>query len=262
MLAVMCGRFTQARSWSELVQLYDITKGPAPSNFAPRYNIAPTQDIAVVRSTADARETGGSERELVMLRWGLVPFWAKDAGIGARMINARAETVRTKPAFREAFRRRRCLIAADGFYEWRKENPEQTRADSPEFPEGKRKPAASKTPARKQPYYITRAGGGPFALAGLWEQWTPPGGQRLESCTIVTAAASDEIAWIHDRMPVMLEPDQFGPWLSAPADGAEALLRPSPGPLTAYPVSTRVNSVRNDDVECIAPVPPAPDRLL
>lgn len=237
----MCGRFTQTRAWSELVQLYDITESPSPSNFQPRYNIAPTQDIAVVRPTTDARKTGGSERELVMIRWGLVPFWAKDVSIGAKMINARAESVRTKPAFREAFRRRRCLIVADGFYEWQKTDEK-----------------------RKQPYYITRAGGQPFALAGLWEEWAPPGGQQLDTCTIVTTAAGEDIAWIHDRMPVMLEPAQFGTWLdtSAPPDAAEALLQPGAGPLTAYPVSTRVGSVRNDDPQCIAPLPAAPASLL
>ena len=241
MVPSMCGRFTQTRAWSELVQLYDITESPSPSNFAPRDNIAPTQDIAVVRPTADARKTGGSDRELVMLRWGLVPFWAKDVSIGAKMINARAESVRTKPAFREAFRQRRCLIVADGFYEWQKTDG-----------------------GRKQPYYITRAGGQPFALAGLWEEWAPPGGQRLDTCTIVTTGASDEIAWIHDRMPVMMEPARFGTWLNtaAPPEAAEALLRPYVGALAAHPVSTRVNSVRNDDPQCIAPMSSGPDSLL
>ena len=264
MLPSMCGRFTQTRAWSELVQLYDITESPSPSNFAPRYNIAPTQDIAVVRPTADARKTGGSDRELVMLRWGLVPFWAKDVNVGARMINARAESVRTKPAFREPFRRRRCLIVADGFYEWRQENAEQKGAESGEIPAGRKTPARKNTTVRKQPYYITAAGGRPFALAGLWEQWAPPGSQRLDTCTIVTTAASDEIAWIHDRMPVMLEPARFGTWLNtaAPPEAAEALLRPYAGALAAQPVSTRVNSVRNDDPHCIAPMSSGPDSLL
>jgi putative SOS response-associated peptidase YedK len=253
MLAVMCGRFTQTRSWPELVQLYEITESPSPSNFQPRYNIAPTQDIAVVRPTTDARKSGASDRELVMLRWGLVPFWAKDVSIGARMINARAESVRTKPAFREAFRRRRCLIAADGFYEWRPAVPEHTDPES----------GAGRKTGRKQPYYIIRPGGEPFALAGLWEEWAPPGGQRLDTCTIVTTAAAENIAWIHDRMPVMLEPAEFAIWLdtAAPADVAEALLRPYDGALTAYPVSPRVGSVRNDDPECITPLP-ASGRLL
>jgi putative SOS response-associated peptidase YedK len=239
MLVFMCGRFTQARAWSELVQLYEIVESPSPSNFAPRYNIAPSSDIAVVRPTQEAHKTGGNDCELVLIRWGLVPFWAKDANIGAKMINARAESVRIKPAFREAFRRRRCLIVADGFYEWRKE-----------------------TGRRKQPYYITRDGGGPFAFAGLWEEWAPPGGQRLDTCTIVTTAASEAIAGIHERMPVMLTPEEFGVWLSAPPDAAESLLRPFSGPLTVYPVGARVNSVRNDDPECIVPLPLAPDRLL
>lgn len=235
----MCGRFTQARPWSELVQLYGITESPSPSNLAPRYNIAPTQDIAVVRPTAASRETGGHGRELAMLRWGLVPFWAKDISIGARMINARAESVRSKPAFREAFRRRRCLIVADGFYEWRKG-----------------------TEARKQPYHITREGNAPFAFAGLWESWGREGDERLETCTIITTEASEAIAWVHERMPVMLEPAEFESWIAAelPLEAAEAMLVPYAGALAAHPVSTRVNSVRNDDAACIAPLPPAPER--
>lgn len=243
MVIRMCGRFTQARPWSELVSLYGITESPSPSNLAPRYNIAPTQDIAVVRPAAAPRETGGHGgghgRELAMLRWGLVPFWAKDISIGARMINARAESVRSKPAFREAFRRRRCLIVADGFYEWRKENA-----------------------GRKQPYYITREGNAPFAFAGLWETWGPEGSEALETCTIITTQASEAIGWIHERMPVMLEPAEFESWIAPdiPLDAAEAMLAPYPGALTAYPVSTRVNSVRNDDAGCTAPQPPASER--
>jgi putative SOS response-associated peptidase YedK len=234
----MCGRFTQARSWSELAQLYELAGSASPSNFEPRYNIAPTQSIAVVRPAG--RNAGG--RELVMMRWGLVPLWAKDVSIGAKMINARAESVRTKPAFRQAFRHRRCLIVADGFYEWRKEE--------------------NKT--RKQPYYITREGDAPFAFAGLWEEWRPQGEQALETCTIITTTASESIAWIHERMPVMLEPAQFDAWITpdAPLDAAEAMLAPYPGALAVYPVSTRVNNVRNDDPQCIAPLPPAPERLL
>jgi putative SOS response-associated peptidase YedK len=238
MLASMCGRFTQARSWSELVQLYELAGSPSPSNFAPRYNIAPTQNIAVVRPAA--RDSGG--REMAMMRWGLVPLWAKDVSIGAKMINARAESVRTKPAFRQAFRHRRCLIVADGFYEWRKE-------------EGK---------TRKQPYYITRQGDAPFAFAGLWEEWQPQGEQKLETCTIITTQASEAVAWIHERMPVMLEPTQFDAWIApdVPLDTAEAMLAPYPGALATHPVGTRVNSVRNDDPQCIAPVPAASERLL
>lgn len=237
----MCGRFTQSRAWSELVGLYGITESPSPSNFQPRYNIAPTQDIAVVRPAADSRGSREQSRELAMLRWGLVPFWAKDTSIGARMINARAESVRSKPAFREAFRRRRCLIVADGFYEWRK------------GAEG-----------RKQPYYITREGNAPFAFAGLWESWGPEDGERLQTCTIITTRASEAIAWIHERMPVMLEPGQFGSWIAPDLalDAAEAMLAPYSGALMAYPVRTRVNSVRNDDAACIAPAPSAPDPLL
>jgi putative SOS response-associated peptidase YedK len=238
MLASMCGRFTQARSWSELVQLYGLADNPSPSNFPPRYNIAPTQNIAVVRPAA--HNSGG--REMVMMRWGLVPSWAKDISIGAKMINARAESVRTKPAFRQAFRHRRCLIVADGFFEWRKD-------------EGK---------TRKQPYYITREDNAPFAFAGLWEEWQPQGEQKLETCTIITTVASEAIAWIHERMPVMLEPARFDAWIApdGPLDAAEAMLAPYTGALTVHPVSTRVNTVRNDDPQCIAPVPAVSEWLL
>lgn len=241
--AVMCGRFTQARSWSELVELYRVTEIPTPSNLPPRYNVAPTDAVAVVRPVASPSvgpstriDTGSpdsaGERELVLIRWGLIPFWAKDTKIGARMINARAEGVAEKPAFRDAFKRRRCLVVADGFYEWRKD------ANA------------------RQPFHITPADARPFAFAGLWEAWAPPGGQRLDSCTIITTEANAALAPLHDRMPVMLEPAQFEAWLDPdrPGDEARALLRPYGGALSVQPVSTRVNNVRNDDAECIQPL--------
>lgn len=220
----MCGRFTQTRTWSELADLYRLADAAPPATLRPRYNIAPTQDIAVLR------RAGGGGRELTAMRWGLVPSWAKDIDIGARMINARAETVHEKPAFRDAFRRRRCLIVTDGFYEWQKR------------PRGP-----------KRPYFLTVADGRPFAFAGLWEAWTPPGGAPLESCAIITTEATAELRPIHDRMPVILTPEVFDRWLDpalAP-DEARARLAPFNGALAITPVGTRVNNVRNDDPACV-----------
>jgi putative SOS response-associated peptidase YedK len=217
----VCGRYSQLRSWSDLVRLYTITANQTPLNLRPRYNIAPTQDVPVVRY---AREDGG--RELVLMRWGLVPFWAKDVAAGYKMINARAETLAEKPAFRHAFRQRRCLVVADGFYEW------------------------AKTPAgRKQPYFISVARDQPFAFAGLWESWNSPGGERIQSCAIAVTQANKTLRPIHDRMPAILDADHFDVWLDtkAPLAQAKALLRPYPGAMTICPVSDRVNAVRNDD---------------
>lgn len=220
----MCGRYSQLRSWSDLVRLYRITASQTRLNLPPRYNIAPTQDVPVVRHE---RQTGG--RELALMRWGLVPFWAKDIAVGYKMINARAETLAEKPAFRHAFRQRRCLVVANGFYEW------------------------AKTPAGKQPYFISVTGDQPFAFAGLWETWKSPDGERIESCTIVVTEANEVLRSIHDRMPVILDADRFDLWLDTktPLDEAKALLRAYIGEMTLYPVSPRVNSVRNDDSHCL-----------
>ena len=219
----MCGRFSQTRSWSELAELYEAPGGEPPRNLAPRYNVAPTQAIPIVRIEEDGR------RGLVMARWGLVPSWAKDVAIGARLINARAETAAEKPAFRDAVRRRRCLIPADGFYEW------QARPRGP-----------------KQPHHIARADGGAMAFAGLWERWDrAPDGRPLVSCTILTTEANALVRPIHDRMPVILDPEDEGPWLDV---GDPARLRPiSADALRANPVGRRVNDVRNDDPACREP---------
>lgn len=224
----MCGRYTQLRPWSELVKLYRITANAAALNLPPRYNIAPTQSVPIVRQGIDP-----DERELALVRWGLLPAWAKDANNSYKMINARAETVDGKPAFRQAFRKSRCLVAADGFYEWRSQW------------------------GRKQPYYLTLSANRPFAFAGLWERWqSPKGGDPIESCTIIVCDANPSIQPIHDRMPVILEPDAFECWLDTRAELAaiRALLKPHAGPLTIVPVSPRVNNVRNDDADCIVPI--------
>ncbi len=230
----MCGRYSLTSPVEAVRRVFDFPERP---NLAPRANIAPSQEVAAVRlgpgeSGDDGREHGG--RCFVWLRWGLIPAWAKDTAIGNRMINARAETLAEKPAFRSAFRRRRCLIPADGFYEWKSEH------------------------GRKQPYRITLAVGGPFALAGLWECWTDPqGAGTIESCTIITTEANDRLREIHHRMPAILAPESLDPWLDpkTPAAQAQALLRPYPAEaLTHYRVSPRLNSPANDDPALIEPL--------
>ena len=222
----MCGRYSITTPLEAMLRLFRLS-GPLP-NIQARYNVAPTQDAPVVRFSADAEE-----RELAMLRWGLIPSWAKEARIGYKMINARAETVAQKPAFRNAFRHRRCLVPADGFYEWRKLGND------------------------KQPYRITLADGGPFAFAGLWERWQGPDGEAVDSFTIITTEANPLLRPIHDRMPVIIDPAARDMWLnigSEVAEAAQQLLRPYPAAaMMAYPVSRRVNKPSNDDEECINP---------
>ena len=231
----MCGRYSLTTPVEGLRRVFGFLEQP---NLAPRYNIAPSQEIAAVRLGEDGA------RHFVWLRWGLIPSWAKEARIGYRMINARAETVAEKPAFRAAFGRRRCLVLADGFYEWQKREK-----------------------GAKQPYRITLADGGPFGFAGLWESWRDPeSGERVESATIVVTEANELLRPIHDRMPVILAPADIDAWLDAerPREAAQALLRPCPAAaLAAYPVSTRVNKVANDDPAVIAPFDDeaAPDEL-
>lgn len=246
----MCGRYSLTTPVEGLRQLFEFPEQP---NLEPCYNIAPTQEVAAVRAAPPAGaaegaagqtegETGesGAGRHLVSLRWGLIPSWAKDPAIGARMINARAETLAEKPAFRSAFLRRRCLVAADGFYEWQK------RSGGP-----------------KQPYRIARPDGGPFAFAGLWERWrNPTEGRDVESCTIVTTAANATLGPIHHRMPVILAPQSYDLWLDPEAalDRVQDLLAADPGmDLVATAISTRVNKVANDDPEVILPLDGASD---
>ena len=222
----MCSRFLLHASVDVLQRAFGFAERP---NLRPCYNIAPTQTVPVVRRKDD----GG--RELALVRWGLIPSWAKDASIGGRLINARAETVAEKPAFRGAFRRRRALVPADGFYEWQKR-------------EGSR---------LKQPLLIRRRDGQPFAFAGLWERWRGPEGE-VETCTILTTEANAVLGPIHDRMPVILDPACYDRWLDPAQPRAEELLRPCPDEwLEAFPVSTRVNNVRNDAAELITPMNPA-----
>ena len=224
----MCGRFTLRTSSDSLSTLFDGLRFP---DITPRYNIAPTQNVLCVRHS----ESGVNEP--VMLRWGLVPSWSKDLKLGASMINARGETVATKPAFRAAFKNRRCLVLADGFFEWVKVGPE------------------------KQPYYIARYDDGPFCLAGLWESWsdksTADGSQKsIQTCTIITTSANSTMAPLHDRMPVILNANQFGFWLDTEfkdREQLERLLVPCPAiEIFARAVSKLVNKAANDVPECIA----------
>ncbi len=221
----MCGRYHLTTPIEGLRQLFLFEELP---NLAPRYNIAPTQAVPVIRRGAE-----DGRRHFALLRWGLIPSWAKDAGIGSRMINARAESVADKPAFRSAFRRRRCLVPADGFFEWQKRE------------EG------------KQPFRIARPDGGAFAFAGLWERWRDPAGDGpVESFTIITTDANAQLRPIHERMPVILDPEAFDLWLDpqAPLDGLQALLGPyREEGLIAIPISTRVNNVRFDDAAVLVP---------
>jgi putative SOS response-associated peptidase YedK len=228
----MCGRVVQKTPLHEIRVLFE-TVNPVP-NMAANYNGAPTQSLAIVRLDSDGR------RSLDLLRWGLIPFWAKDRSIGPRLINAMGETVAAKPAFRDAFRRRRCLVPADFFYEWQK----TTKA---------------KQSGGKQPHAIGLADGAPMALAGLWERWTAPeDGAALHSFTVITGLPNELLAPIHNRMPVILPRETWRRWLGedrAETDELLALLRPYPAAaMRAYPVGTRVGNVRNNDPELLTPV--------
>lgn len=222
----MCGRYVLTTPGEVLAELFEL---PQPVELAARYNIAPTQAVPIVR----AAESGG--RELAFVAWGLVPHWAKEKAIGNRLINARAESLAEKPAYRSAFKHRRCLIPADGFYEWKAEG------------------------STKQPFLLRLAGGGPFAFAGLWERWTDPATREpLDSCTIVTTQPNALAATVHDRMPAILPKERHALWLD-PATydpvALGALLAPIPAEaMEAFPVSKRVNNPVNEDPRCIEPL--------
>lgn len=226
----MCGRFVQAGSVDDYVQHFGVELVQT-ERLAPSYNVAPTDRVYAVADHDGVRRLGS-------LRWGLVPHWATDAGGGARLINARVETVAAKAAFRDAFRRRRCLVPANGFYEW------------------ERRPDGSRLP-----YYFYRPEA-PVALAGLWASWRDPAGeQRLRTCTIVTAPADQVVGAVHGRMPLIVPPERWERWLdpsSRDVDELVGLLRIGESGLVARPVSTLVNNVRNNVPECIAPLGPPP----
>jgi len=219
----MCGRFTLTLDPVELRQAFDL--GEFPEEWIPRYNIAPTQPVAVV---ADA-----TTRKVEFMRWGLVPSWAKDIAIGSKLINARSETIAEKPSFRSAFAKRRCLIMADGFYEWQKTGPK-----SPSIP-----------------YYIHMEDSAPFMFAGLWEFWRSPEGDGLTTCTIITTAANARVAPIHDRMPVIFTPQTAWDWLNPlPPEKLTEMLQPYPAEeMVAYRVSRMVNDGNKDSSALIKP---------
>jgi putative SOS response-associated peptidase YedK len=220
----MCGRYSITTAPEAMRRLFRFEN--AAPDLQPRYNAAPTDKLPVVRLDRDGR------RELAVLRWGLIPFWAKDEKIGFRSINARAESVATAPAFREAFQHRRCLVPVNGFYEWKR------------LPDG-----------GKQPYHIGMRDGSPFALAGLWERWKK-GAQPIESFTIITGEPNSLTAALHDRMPVILEPDHWDAWLTAKDTAAPlTMLQPFPAQLmVAYPVSPKVGNVKNDTPDLVQPL--------
>lgn len=221
---VVCGRYTLTVSASVLAEVFAVDV----PELRPRYNVAPTQMMGVVRLDGDGRRAWREGR------WGLIPSWAKDPAIGNRMINARAETAADKPSFRAALRRRRCLVPADGFYEWRR------------------------TPDGKVPHLIRFGDGRPCGFAGLWERWRNPAGSLVDSYTILTTRPNELVADLHDRMPVILPPEVHDEWLAAAElerDRLDALLAPHPaGEMEAYAVSRHVNSPANDDPECVRPV--------
>lgn len=222
----MCGRYT-LKATPEVVA--DQFQFEELRDAKPRYNIAPSQLVACVRLRPNS-----SGREGVMLRWGLIPSWAKDPAIGIKLINARAETVAEKPSFRKSFRQRRCLVLADGFYEWKKEEKV------------------------KQPYYIRMTDDRPFAFAGLWDSWNNTTGQNLETCTLLTTIPNELLIPIHNRMPVILNPKNYDEWLDPQQQDSTQLTRllpayPAEG-MVASPVSRLVNNAKFDDPRCIEPL--------
>jgi putative SOS response-associated peptidase YedK len=232
----MCGRFSLALkdSGRSLIEAFKLAQA---SDLEPRYNIAPTQYIAAVLETPE------QPRHLTLLKWGLIPSWAKDQSFATRMINARSETVTEKPAFRGSFKRKRCLIPATGFYEW------QAVSNADQIAKQGRK-------TKKQPYYIHLQSNRPFGFAGLWSEWTDKTtGEVIDSCTILTTAANELMQTIHDRMPVIIEPEDYDTWLDPTLDDRGVLmhlLRPYPAEhMAMYPVSTIVNKATHDSADCL-----------
>jgi putative SOS response-associated peptidase YedK len=233
----MCGRYKVSTKAPQILAAFHVAETAPAFEMKERYNVAPTDAVPVVRMHED-------KRALMPMRWGLIPFWAKDMSIGARMLNARAETLFEKPAFRESLEKRRCLVVSDGFYEWQK------------LDTGKKKPD-------KQPWLFTYDDGHVFAYAGLWAKWKGPHG-TVESCSIITGPPNDLVAPFHDRMPVIFDPARDGERIAAWLDPARkevdivALTTPRDLPgFVRYPVDKRVGNVKNDDPTCAAPMPAA-----
>jgi putative SOS response-associated peptidase YedK len=220
----MCGRYAVTTVPEAMRALFRYLNQP---NFPPRYNVAPTQPVPIVRVVE-------GNREFALVRWGLIPSWVKDPRTFTLLINARGESAAEKPAFKNAMKRRRCLFPADGFYEWKRDG------------------------AHKQPYFVRLKGGGPLAFAGLWETWMGPNGEEQETAAIVTTSASQSIAHIHDRMPVIVPPEQFDLWLDPNADpemAAAVVIQPAPdAAIESYPVSSAVNRTANDTPNLVEPL--------
>ena len=222
----MCGRYASSRDARDLAGAFEVQEPPEQA-LPPSWNVAPTDPVHAVL------QRDGSRR-LTVLRWGLVPSWAKDAKGAARLINARQETVTTKPAFRAAYARRRCLLPADGYYEWQVDG------------------------TRKQPWFLSSADGGPLAMAGLYEVWSPPQGERLWTCTVITTAAADDTGHIHDRTPLVVPRADWARWLDPEVEdpGRDLLVPAVAGALDAWPVGPAVGNVRNDGPELVHPLLP------
>ncbi|TAL13361.1 MAG: SOS response-associated peptidase [Frankiales bacterium] len=228
----MCGRYASSRDARDLASAFEVEE-PPEEVLPPSWNVAPTDPVYAVL------ERGGS-RLLKVVRWGLVPSWAKDRKGAARLINARRETVTSTPAFRTAYARRRCLLPADGYYEWQVDG------------------------GRKQPWFLTGQDGEPLAMAGLYEVWAPAGGERLWTCTVITTDAADELGHIHDRTPLLVPRGDWGRWLDPEVEdpGQDLLVPAVGGRLDAWPVSSAVGDVRNDGPELVVPLPPEEQATL
>jgi putative SOS response-associated peptidase YedK len=245
----MCGRYASSRRPEDLIEEFDVVADRTETPLEPDYNVAPTKEVYAVVERPPSRESDEpAQRQLRVVRWGLVPSWAKDPSIGNRMINARMETVAEKPAFKRAFAKRRCLLPADGYFEWYP-TAQLTQAGKP----------------RKQPFFIRPQDHGVLAMAGLYEIWRDPtrdddDPQRFRwTCTVITTQAEDSVGHIHDRMPLMVERDRWADWLdpepSSTDDLLQLLVPAAPGRLEAFPVSTLVSNVRNNGPELLEPIP-------
>jgi putative SOS response-associated peptidase YedK len=249
----MCGRYASSRRPSALIEEFEVVTDRTAAPLEPDFNVAPTKEVYAVlerppRASDGSRSGEPPERQLRVLRWGLVPSWAKDPAIGNRMINARMETVAEKPAYRRAFASRRCLLPADGYFEWYP-TEEKTKSGKP----------------RKQPFFIRPQDGGVLAMAGLYEIWKDPTRDEDDpdafrwTCTVLTTEAEDTLGRIHDRMPMMVEPDRWASWLDAGISGKDDLLSllvpAAPGRLEAFPVSRAVGNVKNNGPELVEPIP-------
>lgn len=239
----MCGRYSVSRDADELAREFEVDRVDVREKLEPDYNVAPSRQVPIIVDRfPGGDEDAKPERRLTRVRWGLVPAWAKDIKVGYKMINARVETAHEKPAYRRPFARRRCLLPADGYYEWYGE-----------------------VKGKKQPFFIRPRNGAVLAMAGLYEIWRDPSKEEddpdrfLWTCTVLTTTAEDSVGQIHDRMPLMLEPKKYGDWLDprvTDVDKVRSLLIPAaPGRLEAYPVSPAVNSVKNNSPDLMAPLP-------